>query len=234
MTKKMTKYLVNKYWEIRKIDRKLFFDNINHPQVIVKDVVKFIQRKHVQAAIAEKDGKTIIFFLESNQFVDWLYNFWFRFKKTPYKETGTNKKIRAHAGFYNSYLLVRNSIHQAVKNSNDVMIMGHSLGAAIATFAALDLQYNFPNKKIECMTTGSPRVGNKRFINSYNKRVPKTYRYIYRNDIVTTIPLFIFGYKHVNEKNQLGVKKWWRLSIKDHSYAIKKKTIPYGYLKELG
>ena len=228
----MIKYLINKYFEIAELDNKLFFDNIDNQHITVKDVVKLIQRKHVQVAVAEKDNKTIIFFLESNQFMDWLYNFWF--KTIPYQENGTNKKIKTHSGFYNSWLLVRNSIHQAVKNSDDIIIFGHSLGAAIATFAALDIQYNYPNKNIECITTGSPRVGNKWFVNSYNKRVPKTYRYVYKNDIVTKIPFKLLNYKHVNQEIQLGSKKWYKLSIKDHSYMIKKKNIPWGYLKELG
>jgi len=234
MTNKMRSYLVNKYWELRGQDRKLFFDNIDNPKVVVDDIIMFVQKKHVQMAIAKKDGKKIIFILGSNQFVDWLYNLWFRFKRTPYQDTGTSRKIRAHTGFYKSYLLIRNSLHQVIRKDDDVIIMGQSLGAAIATFAALDVNYNFPEINIECFITGSPRCGNKRFVESYNKRVPKTERFVYGNDFVPALPFTLFGYRHVSKRIKLGPKRWHKLSIRDHMYMIKKKTVRNSYLKELG
>lgn len=227
MTSEMTSYLVNKYHEIRKQDRKLFFDNYEQPKVIIQDVIDFVQFKHMQLAILEKDGWKIFMFLGSNQFIDWLYNFWFRFSKTPYSETGTNKKIKAHIGFYKSYLLLRQAVHLRARNASKVICMGQSLGGAIATFAALDIQYNF-NKELECLTTGSPKVGNKYFVKSYNKRVPQTFRYVYGNDIVPGLPPGIFGHRHVNKEIHIGPKRRLGLSIKDHLYN------PSGaYLKDL-
>lgn len=214
----MKSYLVNKYYEIKKQDNKLFSKHADDPNKIVKDVINFIQRKHVQVAVIKKDEYKIFIILESNQFMDWLYNLWFRFSKTPYKETGTKSKIKVHMGFYKSYLMIRNDILTNSKNSKKVIIMGQSLGSAISTFAALDIQYNDNSKNICCMITGSPRVGNQAFVDSYNKRVPDTYRYVYGNDLVPNVPFKWMGFKHVNKEIHLGKKRKHGLSIFDHLY----------------
>lgn len=214
---KMKSYLVNKYYEIRQEDRKLFFKNIGNQKDVVEDVVEFIQRKHVQFAILKKNGYKIFMILGSNQFADWFYNFWFRFSTTPYKSTGTNKKIKVHSGFYKSYLMIRNDILIRSKNVDKIIIMGQSLGAAIATFAAIDIQYN-NEKDVGCLITGSPRVGNQVFVNSYNKRVPDTYRYVHANDIVPGVPWKWMGFRHISKEIHLGKKRTCGMSICDHMY----------------
>ena len=218
ITDEMKSYLVNKYHEIRQQDRKLFFENHLRPQVVVEDVIDFIQVKHMQLAVIEKDGARIFMILGSNQFIDWFYNFWFRLAKTPYSETGTDKKIKAHTGFYKSYLLIRKEMHLMCSNAKNIIIMGQSLGGAITTFAALDINYNFPDKNIAAMTTGSPKCGNKYFVEPYNRRVPDTYRYVYGNDIVPGLPPAIFPSKHVSQEIHLGPARTCGLSICDHMY----------------
>ena len=56
------------------------------------------------------------------------------------------------------------------------------------------------------------------FVESYNRRVPDTYRYVYGNDVVVGVPPKMFGYRHVSEEIHLGKKRTCGLSIKDHMY----------------
>lgn len=70
-------------------------------------------------------------------------------------------------------------------------ITGHSLGGAMATLAAS--RFNLIDK-VDCLFTyGSPRVGTRSFVKSCKFL---HYRHKNNNDIVTTVPLFLMGYKH--------------------------------------
>jgi predicted lipase len=106
----------------------------------------------------------------------------------PYDNTTT--KIRVHTGFMNAYKSVRSQIHEYLKNKIPTfcVVCGHSLGGALATLCAIDIQYNALAGDVNCFTFGSPKVGNKEFIMSYNKRVPRTFRCYMRNDIVPCMP----------------------------------------------
>lgn len=70
-----------------------------------------------------------------------------------------------------------------------MLITGHSLGGAMATIAASRLK----DQCTALYTYGSPRVGTRSFIKSFN--VPH-YRHVNNNDIVTKVPFAFLGYKH--------------------------------------
>jgi len=219
MTKELIHYIAQKYWDVRSADRKKVFKG----EIKINTIVATLQKKHVQIAIGRYNGDEIIFILGSNEFMDWMYNLSFPLMKTPYK--GSNKKIKMHRGFYKSYLLIREDMHKIIKDRKKIIIMGQSFGAAIATIMALDFQYNFPSLEIECMTTGSPRVGNGALAASYDKRVPATTRYVYGHDIVPLVPFGGWGFKHVGLLIKLG-KRGFFPSVKNHLFNK-------GYLKEL-
>ena len=79
------------------------------------------------------------------------------------------------------------------------------LGAALAVLCAVDIQYNFPHKDVEAYVFGCPRVGNKAFAKSYNKRVFKTLRVTNGNDIVAKVPPALLGFRHVGINIHTGV-----------------------------
>jgi len=146
---------------------------------------------------------------------NWFENFIFAKKSLAYGNKSS--KIRLHLGFFLDYTgYVRGFIHAWLKDHPDVksvVVGGHSLGGALATLCAVDLQYNFSDRFVDensvgCITFGSPRVGNKAFVESFNKRVPLTLRYRYANDIVTHLPPELFGFKHVATTIQLGKPGW--------------------------
>ena len=218
ITKDQILYIVEKYSEVRYADRGLFFKKRKNKRIdptTIGDVINYYEANHTQGFFLNKDGVKYVIILGSNQLVDWFYNFWFRLRETPYKKV-TRKEIKVHKGFYNSYLKARELILHEVQDDEKVFVYGQSLGGAIATLAALDIQYNYPEKEIELMTTGSPKVGNKAFSESFNGRVPNYVRFVYGGDIVTTVPPQWTGYSHVNTETHLGPYRKVRLSIPDH------------------
>ncbi|CAA9587170.1 hypothetical protein AVDCRST_MAG81-4429 [uncultured Synechococcales cyanobacterium] len=124
-----------------------------------------------------------------------------------YPYTGESRSgAQMHQGFATAYLSVREKIHDYLKNhaASSVTITGHSLGGALATLCAVDVQYNFPNVAISIYTFGAPRVGNAGFRDSFNRRVPSTYRFVYGMDIVPALPRPWQGHQHVDTAYRLG------------------------------
>jgi predicted lipase len=162
-----------------------------------------------------KKSKTLyIVFRGSDSNANWFYNFLFFPKRIkPYENKST--KITVHYGFYLSYTTkAREFIHKIAVKEKNIVVLGYSLGGAMAMLCAVDLQYNF-KCNVECYTFGSPRVGNKYFMESYNKRVPSTCNFKNGNDIVTHLPPLLFGFKTTGKLIQLGEKKFFP-SGKDH------------------
>lgn len=210
-----TRYILEKYDEVRYANRGLFFNKKNQINLeTLEDVKEYFKSKHMEGVVVEKDGEEILMIFGSNQVIDWFYNLSFRFKKTPYPSV-TKKEIKVHKGFYNSYLTIRDYILQRFKENTKLVVYGQSLGGAVATFAMLDLKYNYPDIDIDPITTGSPRVGNDAFVKSFEKRVSGYIRYVCGSDIVTMVPPKIFGFSHVGKKVHIG-KKTFLPKIKDH------------------
>ena len=84
--------------------------------------------------------------------------------------------------------------------SADLFVTGHSLGGALATFAALDLKEkitNFPNE-FYFYTMGSPRCGDKIFSDYIMTLFPdgQYSRLTHYNDVVPHLPLDFMGFYH--------------------------------------
>ncbi|WP_416668559.1 lipase family protein [Egbenema bharatensis] len=149
-----------------------------------------------------------------------------REKVYPYPDGGSSGAMM-HRGFVRAYFSVRDEIHDYIKGRtiSTVITTGHSLGGALATLCAIDIQYNFSEqiKTIESYTFGSPKVGNDKFRDSFNRRVPKSYRFVHGMDIVAELPRWWQGgYHHVDKELRIGR----RLSLnflsdrfKDHAIA---------------
>ncbi len=143
----------------------------------------------------------------------------------PYAAKSDNP-VRMHRGFTEAYLSVRDDVHRYIKESlqkggaKRYRITGHSLGGAVATLCAVDLQYNFGQQiTLEAYTFGSPRVGNQAFVDSYNRRMPDTWRVVNGWDAVVGVPAPWQGYRHVDSDIKLARRFTWRIvtgSFKDH------------------
>lgn len=182
---------------------------------------KFFVFGDVEGLYGDLEGKLVFIFRGTDALWDWIKNFIFIKKAIPYKNSGTNKKIKVHLGFYSSYLQVRDFIHKVIKderNDRDVIFFGHSKGGALSEFAALDVQYNF-GLDVGIFTIGCPAIGNKYFVESFNRRVKDYIRYTIENDPVPLVPPKIFFYEHPGIEHHFGGKNnFFKLSLKNHKW----------------
>ena len=76
-------------------------------------------------------------------------------------------------------------------DDKNLYICAHSLGAAMATICTSRIEEFRPVE--ELYTFGSPRAGTRSFVRGIKTR---HWRFVNNNDVVTTVPLALMGYKH--------------------------------------
>jgi hypothetical protein len=128
-----------------------------------------------------------------------------------YPKSYISPEIKVHHGFLSKYLSIKDVLMKHVKeiiNNNDIHKItcnGHSSGGAMASIAIIDIYKILGIKEednmiLECVTFGSPRVGNREFINKYNECVNKSIRIVNWNDIIQYVPPPIpYLYKHLHK-----------------------------------
>lgn len=105
-------------------------------------------------------------------------------------------------GFWNSWAFVKDPISKVLNEtvaSNpdyELMVVGHSLGAGIATLAAADLR-GMGHPSIKMYAFASPRVANSALAD-YITAQGNNYRFTHTNDPVPKLPLLAMGYVHVS------------------------------------
>lgn len=186
--------------------------------VLISDYKKY-PRQRVEGAICTYKQKTYVLFMATNSTLDWVTNLFFFIKKVPYNNT--NRKVKVHSGYINRYQLnsVRTKILLELANrkySNKVIVLGYSMGGGLAPICAVDIAYNFPDKEVTCFAFAGPKVGNKAFVNSVDKRC-KASHYSYGNDPVVKVPPKLFGFVNLKNEFHYGEKqKWWKINLKHH------------------
>ena len=96
---------------------------------------------------------------------------------------------KIHLGFKGEINKLWPTIQKSVANINSLYVTGHSLGAAMATIASGRMQ----SKVLALITFGSPRVGNKEYVNSLTVT---HYRVQNNCDDVTKVPFLLMGFAH--------------------------------------
>jgi len=114
-----------------------------------------------------------------------------------------------HTGFLDAWYAVKAQAMEAIKNITDTInpvvwhFTGHSLGAAVAELAAVDLTLEMMNVPILMYNFGAPRVGNQAFVDYYEQTIATTYRATNRRDIVPHVPYEFMGFRHPD------TEVWW-------------------------
>ena len=119
-----------------------------------------------------------------------------------------SSKIQASKYFYNAYQVLRSvylsDLTDAVKKYPDYTFVftGHSLGAALATHAALDAVLSSIIKRSQTVmyNYGSPRVGDQDFVDLVTSNIGEIARVTYSNDKVPHLPplgRLGVGFRHV-------------------------------------
>lgn len=160
------------------------------------------QETDTQAMLIESTGTTpfaVLVFRGSENVKDFLTDLEVgKFSLRGYKNN-------LHEGFTEALNSVWSDIDvELAQLTCPVFYTGHSLGAALATLAAAR------RAPKALYTFGSPRVGNKAFVNSLND-VP-IYRIVDDEDVVTTIPPDKLGFQHVGTE--------YRLFAPDNEFAL--------------
>ncbi|GKZ32824.1 hypothetical protein AbraIFM66950_002457 [Aspergillus brasiliensis] len=141
----------------------------------------------------------ILAFRGSYSIRSWLADFTF-----IYTDPKLCSGCQAELGFWSSWTNVRQTLTPTLNTTisqypdYEVVIVGHSLGAAIATLAAADLRATH-GLTATLYAYASPRVANPQlaeFITNQNKGA--NYRFAHTDDPVPRVPLEVMGYKHIS------------------------------------
>jgi hypothetical protein len=171
-----------------------------------------------------------VVFRGSDSIPDWIANI-----NVVYTAYNSCTNCFVHSGFYASEQAVINFVKSSIRilslqyPTYQVIVTGHSLGAAIATFTAVDL-LNDGFQAIRLFNFGSPRVGNYNFAVYASNLIQDRNRVTHRRDIVPHLP-WQERFTHISgewyEDNQ-GLRacdgyedptcsyQWYILSIDDH------------------
>eukprot|EP00928_Gymnodinium_smaydae_P042205 TRINITY_DN2844_c0_g4_i1.p1 TRINITY_DN2844_c0_g4~~TRINITY_DN2844_c0_g4_i1.p1 ORF type:complete len:415 (+),score=15.09 TRINITY_DN2844_c0_g4_i1:108-1352(+) len=121
----------------------------------------------------------------------------------PFEGAEWCEGCKVYAGFASAYEDVRKDVHEAVLDlkCDSVVFVGHSLGAAVATLASIDMRAR-GIRVPEVWTYGKPRVGNLAFLKAYVKAAreqrvhPPMWRIVHYHDRVPRLPPQWTGLQH--------------------------------------
>ena len=179
-------------------------------------LVKWIEDKKsdTQGFVATKDKSIYIVWRGSSSKKDFQNDA--SIDKVPFIEQGE----KVHIGFKSSWEAVKDQTYEALDKAlktlggedkiDNIIVCGHSLGAAVTTLFAYAIYTIYKSNKIISCTIGSPRVGNKVFKTNFDKSPIESLRIVNNLDVVTRTPNI--GYHHVNTELRIDedgkIKKW--------------------------
>lgn len=115
--------------------------------------------------------------------------------------------VKVHCGFYDQFIglfsLFDVEVKQHLKDGGHLLCIGHSLGSADSTIAALNYASSYPGQ-VYFVGYGCPRVGNKAFADAFNKCVKLRLRVKNCCDPIAAILPPVCGYTHVGSELHLG------------------------------
>ena len=115
-------------------------------KTIYKDKVEpfDIQETDTQGFILNDNRQITIAFRGTQQPQDWFTDLnGFQIRYPDYGTRGNPfSEIKVHQGFYQAYKSARGIIHEAINriNPTSITVCGHSLGGALSTLCAVDMQ----------------------------------------------------------------------------------------------
>eukprot|EP00873_Tetraselmis_striata_P034019 jgi/Tetstr1/454283/TSEL_041202.t1 len=132
--------------------------------------------------VTKVGAETVVAFPGSAKVEDYILDA----KVTDGRWTGPDKETYfLHRGFSEGHAEIRTALREATAGTLRITFTGHSLGAALATVAALDIKMLRPEVTVTCVTFGSPQVGDDAFVEKFNRKVDFSVRVYNPMDWVT-------------------------------------------------
>jgi triacylglycerol lipase len=174
-------------------------DRVNQTKEVIRNQVKQVVnlRQHISVYygfLLTSPKLNILMFRGTQRQLEWLENILAVQENYVHPVNGTVIG-KVHSGIYDFYQThLAKSVKQAVQSldpQRPLIISGHSLGAALATFAALDLALILPKfqPNIQVYTYAGPRLGNKAFAEAHSQLLPNHYRITNLADMIPMLPL---------------------------------------------
>lgn len=164
-------------------------------------------RSDTQGFVGVNIGTKQIFvvFRGSESIQDW-FNDLDRVMTLYYNDKTTCTNCSVHAGLYKAYSLARSVIWTAMEAarstypSYEIVVTGHSLGAAVATFLSLEMyEYGISNRMFNY---GSPRIGDTNFAIYASTKMTDHNRITHHKDMVPHTPLHYY-FTHIDDEYYL-------------------------------
>lgn len=137
-----------------------------------------------------------IVFRGSSSIINWMDDFEVNLVSYPNCDG-----CKIHNGFYRSALAVKNATLDSIKYlkfinpTYQVIVTGHSYGAAVAQIIALELVTE--SIQAQVYNFGQPRIGNPSFATFVNSKLYILWRFTHYKDVVPHLPPITgFGYMH--------------------------------------
>jgi len=174
-------------------------DRVNQTKDIIQNQVKQVVNLRQQISVyygflLSSPRMNILMFRGTQRQLEWLENILAIQENYVHPINGTAIG-KVHSGIYNFYQThLAAAVKEAVQSldpKKPLIISGHSLGAALTTFAAIDLALILPELRpsIQVYTYAGPRLGNKAFVEAHSQLLPNHYRITNLADMIPMLPL---------------------------------------------
>ena len=190
---------------------------------------RFISKDHTQLFMMKLDSSVFVVFrgTETENFWDWRIDADVR--QCVDSVIGERGGL-VHKGFSDGLESVWEPVRKTLDEwsrsgvSSNVLVSGHSLGAALAELAAVRIACTYGCERIASVYTfGKPRVGNAVYVDFMTTLLgSRFFAIVNRNDIVPRIPPEKWGYKPsgtlccIDDDHRLQVGKDWLTDVPEY------------------
>ncbi len=123
------------------------------------------------------------------------------------KEGGVHSGFKQHFDDLEKEFRIGSMLSALLSGKRKLYITGHSLGAALAVYAAYYYSEKVPvtrKEEYSLYTFGAPKVGDESFMRKFDE--VKVYRVVHKNDIICRLPPFS-KYHHIGELYYIDFEK---------------------------